>query len=61
MERTAERAATESQAAHALQRMLSRIAVEPGDKIAISIHVSTPNGGTVTDRAIFHAVEQPRK
>ena len=56
-----ERAVAERQASVALSRLLGRIALEAGDKIAISVHVSTPNGGTVTDRAVFIIPEPLRK
>jgi len=61
MERTAERATAELQAGHALARMLSRIAVEAGDKVSIALTVSTPQGGVSTDRTTFHVAETPRK
>lgn len=61
MERTQERAAAEMQAAHILSRMLSRISLEAGDKISISVTVSTPQGGVSTDRTTFHVAEQLRK
>jgi hypothetical protein len=41
--------------------MLSRLSIEAGDKIAIHVTISTPQGGVSTDRATFHVAEQPRK
>ncbi len=49
-ERTHERAVAETQAQHAVQNMLSRIALKPGDKIDVHVTVASPQGVVATDR-----------
>lgn len=62
MERTAERAIAELQAGHALARMLGRVRLEAGDKVAIALTISAPEGNLVAiDRAEITIPETPRK
>jgi len=54
---TTERAVVELQAQHLLSRMLSRVRLAAGDKLAIHVTISAPDGSLVAiDRAEINSI-----